>query len=282
MTIAETDCVLTSSDDDVEDLSAFVAERLLCLSKGSVENLILDECVNREEFFCGNVGDDEERGEKRQSVCPNVTFGGDGDGDDKRFSPGVENNEILREGLGSANVTSTPKKAAWPIYSKRRSSVWKEPDEPVCKAVVFDVASWSGKVGGVELSRENDTDLGEGVPESFVTSGGFSTLEGIARRQADERYVSARIGSKGESVVRLPPVEEMLLEEAPLKERTKYYPSQSARSLPKEYSELNPPTHLDLSHATTSISTDQVIQFARAVGLEVSLASYRVCLRICC
>ena len=32
-TRAENDCVLTSSDDDVEDLSAFVTERLQCLSK---------------------------------------------------------------------------------------------------------------------------------------------------------------------------------------------------------------------------------------------------------
>ena len=38
--------------------------------------------------------------------------------------------------------------------------------------------------------------------------------------------------------------------------------------------ELNPPTHLDPRHPTTSFSADQMIQFARAVGLEVSVASY--------
>ena len=37
---------------------------------------------------------------------------------------------------------------------------------------------------------------------------------------------------------------------------------------------MNPPTHLDPSHETTSFSADQRIQFARAVGLEMSLASY--------
>ena len=37
LTIAEKKCVLTGSDDDVEDLSAFVTERLQCLSEGSVE-----------------------------------------------------------------------------------------------------------------------------------------------------------------------------------------------------------------------------------------------------
>ena len=39
---------------------------------------------------------------------------------------------------------------------------------------------------------------------------------------------------------------------------------------------MNPPTHLDASHPTTSFSADQMIQFARAVGLEESLASYKM------
>ena len=72
----------------------------------------------------------------------------------------------------------------------------KGPDEPVCKAVVFDVASGSGNVGGAGLSKSNDTNTSEGVPESFVTSGGFSALEGIAQRQVDERVVDARVGSE--------------------------------------------------------------------------------------
>ena len=131
LTIAEKDCVLTSSDDYVEVLSALVVERLQCLSEGSVEKLIGDECVNVEEILCGNVGVEEESGDKKQSVCPNVAKGGDVEVDDTRFSPGMEINEILRDELGSVNVTSTPKRAAWPIYSKRRSSVLKKPDQPI-------------------------------------------------------------------------------------------------------------------------------------------------------
>ena len=116
-TIAEKDCVLNSSDDDVdgEDLSAFVADTLQCLSKGSVEKLIGDECVNVEEILCGNVGVEEEGGDKKQPVCPNVAIGGDVDVDDRRFYQGMEIIEILREELGSVNVTLTPKRAAWPI-----------------------------------------------------------------------------------------------------------------------------------------------------------------------
>ena len=38
---------------------------------------------------------------------------------------------------------------------------------------------------------------------------------------------------------------------------------------------MNRPTRLDPGHIATSLSADQMIQVARAVGLEVILASYR-------
>ena len=235
LTMAERDFVLTSSVDDVEDLSAFVVERLQCLSEGSVEKLIGEECVNLKEILCGDVGDEENGGDKRQrqSVCLDVTIGGDVDIDDRRFSPDLEVDRILREDLGCANVTSTPKRAVWPIYSKRRSSVLDEQEEPLCKAVMFDVASGSGRAGGVGLSKGNATNISECVPDSFVRSGGFSTLEGIARRQADESFLSTRMGDEGDGMVRVQPVDEMFGQEAAPKERTRYYPSQSAKSFLK-------------------------------------------------
>ena len=150
----------------------------------------------------------------------------------------------------------------------------KEPDEPVRKAVMIYVASGSETVGGAGLSKEGVSAPSEGVSKSFVTSGGFSTLEGIARSQAEERFVGTRVDDEGEGMVRVPPMDEMLGQEAAPKERTRYYPSESAKSLLKDCFEMNPPTHLDPSHPTTSFSADQMIQFARAVGLEVSLASY--------
>ena len=77
-------------------------------------------------------------------------------------------------------------------------------------------------------------------------------------------------------MVRVPQVESIDGEGRVGAERSRYYPSQSAKSLLKDFFELNPPTHLDPSHQTTSFSADQMIQFARAVGLEVSLASYGI------
>ena len=235
------------------------------MSEGSVEKLIGEECKNVKKIVCGNVGIEEVGGDKRQFVCPDVTIDGNVDVVERRFSPDMKIDQSSRETLGGANVTSTSKRAVWPIYRKRWSSVMKDPDELVCNAVMFDVASGSESVGGAGLSKEGVTDPSEGVPESFVTSGGFSILEGIARRQLDD---------EGEGLVRVPRVDEMFGQEAAPKERTRYYPSQSAKSLLKDCFEMNPPTHLDPSHPTTSFSVDQMIQFARAVGLEVSLASF--------
>ena len=56
--------------------------------------------------------------------------------------------------------------------------------------------------------------------------------------------------------------------------RSKYYPSESARTLLKECFADNPPVQLDPHQQVTGMSSDQMIQFARAVGLEVSLATF--------
>ena len=75
-------------------------------------------------------------------------------------------------------------------------------------------------------------------------------------------------------MIRVPPVESIVEQEGVRGVKSKYYPSRSAKSLLKDFFELNPPSHLDPSHPTTSFGADQMIKFARAVGLEVSLASY--------
>ena len=56
--------------------------------------------------------------------------------------------------------------------------------------------------------------------------------------------------------------------------RSKYYPSESARTLLKECFADNPPVQLDPHQQLTGLSSDQMIQFARAIGLEVSLATF--------
>ena len=56
--------------------------------------------------------------------------------------------------------------------------------------------------------------------------------------------------------------------------RSKYYQSESAGTLLKECFADNPPVQLDPHQQLTGMSSDQMIQFARPIGLEVSLATF--------
>ena len=56
--------------------------------------------------------------------------------------------------------------------------------------------------------------------------------------------------------------------------RSKHYPSDSVRTLLKECFADNPPIQLDPHQQLTEMSSDKMIQFARAIGLEVSLATF--------
>ena len=137
---------------------------------------------------------------------------------------------------------------------------------PPCKSIRFGVADTIESVEGGNLSRRGITEASGGVEGSDFTSGGFSTLEPIAKKRADERDGGLFELSSGDGMVRVPRVESIVDEERVGAEKSRCYPSQSAKSLLKEFLELNPPTHLDPSHPTTSFSADQMIQFARAVG----------------
>ena len=55
--------------------------------------------------------------------------------------------------------------------------------------------------------------------------------------------------------------------------RSKYYPSTSARTLLKECFADNSPVQLDPHQQLTGMSSDQIVQSARVIGLEVWLAT---------
>ena len=104
--------------------------------------------------------------------------------------------------------------------------------------------------------------------------GAFRLWRLLRKKRTDERDGGLFGLASGDGMVRVPQVEAIVEEEKVGAEKSRFYPSQSAKSLLKGFFDLNPLTHLDPSHPTTSFSADQMIQFARAVGLEVSLASY--------
>ena len=89
LTIAEKDYVLTSSVEDMDDLIAFVDERLQFLSEQGLEQLVGDDNVNVEEMLSGNlaavscqivesggtVGPEVDQG-RTMSVCPGLMWKG--------------------------------------------------------------------------------------------------------------------------------------------------------------------------------------------------------------
>ena len=289
LTIVEKDCVLTSSGEDMDNLNAFVDERLQILSEQGLEQLVGDGSVNVEEILSGNlaavssqivelggtIGPEVDQG-RATSVCPGLKSSADVEGSRcEVFSRGRDElDRILRDEFGGSRLTSTHVKGLWPIYSKRRSSVLAGHEAAPCKSIRFGVADTIESVEGGDLSRSGIAGVSGGVEGSDFASGGFSTLEAYAKKRADERDGGLFELAWGGGMVRVPRVESIVEEERVGAEKSRYYPSQSAKSLLKDFFELNPPTHLDPSHPTTSYSAEQMIQFARAVGLEVSLASY--------
>ena len=177
LTIAEKDCVMTSSEEGMDDMNAFVKGKLQIMTKKCLDQLVGDESVNVEEILGGNLasvsghvmGSERtvglEVGEGRTtSVCPGLTC-----------SANVEESTC-------AVVTSTPVKGLWPIYSKKRSSVLGGHEARPCKSPRFGIADTVESVEGGNLSRNGMTEASGGVEGSDFTSGGFSTLEAIAKK----------------------------------------------------------------------------------------------------
>ena len=120
LTIPEKDCVLTSSEEDMDDLNAFVDERLQFLSEQGLEQLVGDESVKVEEMLSGNlaalssqivesggtVGPEVDQG-RVTSVCPGLTSSAVVEGSRcEVFSRGRnELDRILRHELGGSHVT---------------------------------------------------------------------------------------------------------------------------------------------------------------------------------
>ena len=163
LTVAEKDCVMTSSEEDMDDLNAFVNEKLQFMSEQGLEQLVGDESMNVEEVLSGNlaavsshnveskgtVGFEVDQG-STMSVCPGLTSNAHvEEGSCELFSRGRdEMGRILREELGGSRVTSTPVKGLWPIYSKRWSSVLGEHGAPPCKSIRFGVTDAIGSIEG--------------------------------------------------------------------------------------------------------------------------------------
>ena len=93
LTRAEKDCVMTSNEEDMDDLNAFVNEKLQLMIEKGLEQLVGDESVIMEEILSGNLAavsghimgsegtvglEVDER--RTTSVCPGLTSGANVEG----------------------------------------------------------------------------------------------------------------------------------------------------------------------------------------------------------
>ena len=52
LTVAETDCVMTTSEEDMDEMKGFKNEKLQFMTETGLEQLVGDESVNVEEILC--------------------------------------------------------------------------------------------------------------------------------------------------------------------------------------------------------------------------------------
>ena len=147
-------------------------------------------------------------------------------------------------------------------------------DERPSKSVAFELDDSGGRLFSDRCTLVGVSDAGQSFPSSSRpgdTDYGTSELESIARR---------RVGSlSGRRVFEVAEPDLLTVFGATVRPDlgvgcSKYYHSESARTLLKECFADNPPVQLDPHQQVTAMSSDQMIQFARAIGLEVSLATF--------
>ena len=182
--------------------------------------------------------------------------------------------------LESGNRTSRPSKDVVYASGKRKSKGSEAEGECVLrpKIVAFEIGDGSGEESMAfrsEIGRVNvgKSCLSSDYTDRTLTEFGLSELEMMARAKAQVLGPDFHVVSS-DGMVRVPTVGSSGGLPDANAVRTKYYPSQSAKSLLKDFFEHNPLAHLDALHQTTSFSADKMIQFARAVGLEVSITSF--------
>ena len=147
-------------------------------------------------------------------------------------------------------------------------------DERRSKSVAFEIDDAGGRLFSERCTLVGVSDAGQSFPSSSRpddTDYGTSELESIARRRVGD-LSGGRVCETAKSDV--PGFSGATVQPGLGAGRSKYYPCESARTLLKECFSDNPPVKLDPHQQLTGLCSDQMIQFAKAIGLEVSLATF--------
>ena len=251
--VGSQECLLSSSDEGSEGLQKFLRDKLESLRGGEIENIVEVDPAGVLELLDSDLVNRDNTG--RGMVTGDNEF------------PRSQVDKILRAELGGQEIGVGMKR---PLCDVELDVA----DERPSKSVAFDVEDSIGKSVCNRYPVIGMSDAGQSFPSSSrldETEYGTSELESIARRRVDN-LGGGRFSEAVES--NLPAVSGASVQPGLGGGRSKYYPSESARTLLKECFADNPPVQLDPHQQLTGLSSDQMIQFARAVGLEVSLATF--------
>ena len=252
LVVGSQECLLSSSDEGSEGLEKFLRDKLESVGGDGIENIAEVDPAGVLELLDSNLVDHDNTG------IGVVTA-------DNEFPRG-QVDSILRSELQEKTIDGRSKRSLCNVD-------FGVVDERPSKSVAFEFDDSGDRLFSDRCTLAGVSDAGQSFPSSSRpgdTDHGTSELESIARRR-----VGSLSGGRVFEVAEpdLPTVSGATVRPDLGVGRSKYYPSVSARSLLKECFADNPPVQLDPHQQVTGMSSDQMIQFARAVGLEVSLAA---------
>ena len=253
LAVGSQECLLSSSDEGSEGLEKFLRDKLESLGGDGIENIAEVDPAEVLGLLVSNLVDRDNAGSGVVTA-------------DDKF-PRSQVYEILRAELGGKETGVGSKRSLCDVE-------FGVADERPSKSVAFEVDDSGGKSLCDRYTVIGVSDAGQSFPSSSRpddTEYGTSELESIARRPVGS-LSGGRVFEVAESD--LPAVSGATVQPGLGAGRSKFYPSESARTLLKECFADNPPVQLDPHQQVTGMSSDQMIQFARAVGLEVSLATF--------
>ena len=177
--------------------------------------------------------------------------------------------DILRSELKEKGIGSVSKRSMCDVDADAAGE-WHS------KSVAFHLDNAGRILSSAGCELVGVSDAGQSFPSSprpDDTDYGTSELESIARRRVDD--VSERGVFEGAGIG-LPCSSGKTVQHGLRTGRPKRNPREYARTLLKECFADNLPLQLDPHQQLTGMSSDQMIQFVRAIGLEVSLVAFGI------
>ena len=243
------ECLLSSSDEGSEGLEKFLRDKLESFGGEGIENIVEADPAGVLELLDSNSMDSGNAGIGVVTVDDEI--------------PISQVDDILRSELRGKKIDGRRKR---PLCGVDVGVA----DERPSKSVAFEFDDAGGRLFSERCTLVGVSDAGQSFPSSSRPGDkdyGTSELESIARKRVGDLSGGRVCGTAGSD---LPGFSGATMQPGLGAGRSKYYPSESARTLLKECFADSPPVQLDSHQQLTGLSSDQMIQFARAIGLEAT------------